>query len=155
MNDLIERDYRVNVLKEEATNTSFLLSIPESATASKASASATVQTGNPSPAAKEEHDSPSIAGSAISESSDAMTMITSMKNAQEAQMETNNITLKAMHGLVDSMSKMNNATKVDKSFERMSTKPLSRTKVYQFSGHSGIKDARITLNLARIHYENL
>ena len=131
-NDLIERDYRIHVLKEEATNTSSLSSIPETTTASKASASATVQTGNPSPAAKEEHDSPSIAGSVISESSDAMTMITLMKNTQEAQMETNNTTLKAMHGLVDSISKINNAIKVDKSFERMTTKLLLEQKYTNF-----------------------
>ena len=59
---------------------------------------------------------------------DAMTMITLMKNAQEAQTETNNITMKVMHGLVDSISKMNNATKVDKSFERMTIKLLLKKK---------------------------
>ena len=55
-NDLIKQDYRVHILKEDATNTSSLLSILESATVSKSSASATVQTGNPPPAAKEERN---------------------------------------------------------------------------------------------------
>ena len=90
-NDLIERDYCVHVLKEKATNTLSLSSIPESATASKAFASATVQTRNSSPAAKEERNSPSIAGSTISESLAAVSMITSMKVTQEAQMNTNTI----------------------------------------------------------------
>ena len=59
-------------------------------------------------------------------------MITSMKVAQEAQMKTNNITLKAIHGLVDSISKINNASKVDKSFERMTTKLLLEQKYTDF-----------------------
>ena len=108
------------------------MSIPESATAFKTSASATVQTGNPFPAAKEEHDLPSIAGSAILESSETVSMITFMKVAQEAEIKTNNVTLKAMHGLVDSISKMNNASKVDKSFEYITTKLLLEQKYTNF-----------------------
>ena len=41
-NNLIEQNYCVHILIEESTNTSSLLSIPESATASKESASATI-----------------------------------------------------------------------------------------------------------------
>ena len=130
---IIDRDYRIHVLKEDATNTSSLLSIPESAPAPKASASATIQVANPSPAAKEERESPSIADSTISESSEAVSMINSMKVAQEDQMKTNDVTLKAMHGLVDSISKMNNASKVDKSFERITTKLLLEQKYTDFS----------------------
>ena len=53
-NDHIETAYRVHALKKEATNTSSLSSIPESAITSKTSASTTVQVGNHTPAVSKE-----------------------------------------------------------------------------------------------------
>ena len=88
-NDLIERDYCIHVLNEEAINTSSLLPIPESVPASKASASATLQVNNTSPAAKEERETPLIADSTISEPSVAETMMERIQIAQEAQTKTN------------------------------------------------------------------
>ena len=84
-NDLIKRDYCIHVLKEEATNSSSLSSIPESAIASKASTYATIQVANAPPAAKEERESPFIADSTVSETLEAVSMINLMKAAQDFQ----------------------------------------------------------------------
>ena len=59
-------------------------------------------------------------------------MMNSIQAAQEAQMRTNDVNVKAMHALVDCMSKMNNADKVDKSFERITIKILLEQKYTDF-----------------------
>ena len=118
--------------QKNVTNTSALLSIPKSASASKAPASATIQVTNTSPAAKEERESPSTADSAISEPSEAESMMERMQAAQEAQTKTNDVTLSAMHGIVNAILKINNASKVDISFERLTTKLLLEQKYTNF-----------------------
>ena len=102
-NDHIDRDYHIHVLKEEATNTpSSLLLIPESAIASEASASATVQVANPPPTTEEERESPSIVDSTISTNSEAVLLMEEIQVAQESQMKTNDINTKVLHALMDS-----------------------------------------------------
>ena len=128
---LIDRDYRVHVLKEEETSS--LTAIPESAPASKASASATIQVNNTSPAAKEEKEAPSVTDSATSDApSVADTMMERMKAAEEAQARTNEVTVKAMHGIVNAISNMSNASQTDKSFERLTLKLLLEQKHTNF-----------------------
>ena len=76
MNDQIDQECRIHVLKEEASKApSFLSSIPESAIASKALASATIQVANLPPTTKEENESSSIVDSTVLENSDAILMM--------------------------------------------------------------------------------
>ena len=129
-NDLIKRNFCVHVLKDEPSS---LSAIPESAPASKASASATIQVNNTSPAAKEEKEPPLIADSAILEPSVAETMMDRMKATEEAQARTNEVTVTAMHGIVNAISNMSNTGKADKSFERLILKLLLEQKFTDFS----------------------
>ena len=55
-----------------------------------------------------------------------------MKAAQESQMRTSNVNTKSLHVLMDSISKMKNANKVDKSFEIITTKILPEQKYTNF-----------------------
>ena len=55
-----------------------------------------------------------------------------MQAAQESQMKTNDVNTKVLHALMDSISKMNNADKVDKSFECITTKILLEQKYTDF-----------------------
>ena len=68
----------------------------------------------------------------MSENSEAASLLESMKAAQESQMRSNDVNTQVLHGLMDKMSKMNNADKVDKSFERITTKILLEQKVTDF-----------------------
>ena len=45
-----------------------------------------------------------------------------MQAVQESQMKNNDVNTNVLHVLMDIISKMNNANKVDKSFERITTK---------------------------------
>ena len=68
----------------------------------------------------------------MSENLEAASLLESMKAAQESQMRSNDVNTQVLHGLMDKMSKMNNADKVDKSFERITTKILLEQKVTDF-----------------------
>ena len=59
-------------------------------------------------------------------------MTKKMQAAQESQTKTNEVTLSAMHGLVNTILAMNNASKVDKFFGRLTTKLLLEQKYTNF-----------------------
>ena len=124
----IETTYHVHVLTEEATNTSYLILMPEPAIASQASESAIIKVGNPTPAALEERNLMSMEGSAMSKKSETVSFMESLKGAQKSQKKTNNINTKSLHELMDSILNMNIAAKVDKSFERNTIKMLLEQK---------------------------
>ena len=117
---IIERDYRAHVLKEDATNTSSLSPIPESAPASEAFASAPIQITDTSPAAKKEKKmrstTDSTAGSTLLK---VDTLMERIQAGQEAQKNHNDVTVSAMQAIANAISNMNNASKVDKGFERL------------------------------------
>ena len=75
---------------------------------------------------------PSIVGSTSLENSEAVVLIESIKVAQESQMRTDNVNTTALHVLMDSISKINNAYKVDKSFKQITTKILLEQKYTDF-----------------------
>ena len=90
-------------------------------------------------------DSPSVEGSAMLENSETVTFMESLKAVQKSQKETNNINTKSFHVLIDSISKMNNATKVDNSFKRITTKMLLEQKYTDFPA---IPDSRTQTSLS-------
>ena len=55
-----------------------------------------------------------------------------MKAAEDAQARTNEVTVKAMHGIVNAISNMSNASQTDKSFERLTLKLLLEQKHTNF-----------------------
>ena len=71
-------------------------------------------------------------GSTSLENSEAVVLIESIKVAQESQMRTDNVNTTALHVLMDSISKINNAYKVDKSFKQITTKILLEQKYTDF-----------------------
>ena len=144
-NDHIKTAYLVHIFKEEVFNTLSLSLIPVSAIASQISASVTINVANPTPTLSEERDLPSMEGSVISKNSEAVSFMELLKVAQEAQKETNDINTKSLHALMDSISKMNNAAKVDKSFKRITTKMLLEQKYTDFSA---ILDSRTQSSLS-------